>query len=72
MTARVLDGQGLAVRMQAEITPQVAECVRAHGRPPGLGIVLVGDDPASQVYVRNKVKTGTDVGFRVAPERLPA
>ena len=72
MAARVLDGQGLAARMQAEITPEVATFVRAHGRPPGLGIVLVGDDPASQVYVRNKVKAGTDVGFRVDLERLPA
>jgi len=58
--------------MQAEIKPEVAAFVSAHGRPPGLGIVLVGDDPASQVYVRNKVKAGTDVGFRVDLERLPA
>jgi methylenetetrahydrofolate dehydrogenase (NADP+)/methenyltetrahydrofolate cyclohydrolase len=70
MTARVLDGQALAARMQEEIKPQVAEFVAKHGRPPGLGIVLVGNDPASQVYVRNKVKAGTDVGFRVDLERL--
>jgi len=72
MTARVLDGQALAMRMQDEIKPQVGEFVRKHGRPPGLGIVLVGDDPASQVYVRNKVKAGADVGFRVDLERMPA
>ena len=71
MTARVLDGQALATRMQEEIKPQVAEFVKKHGRPPGLGIVLVGDDPASQVYVRNKVKAGGDVGFRVDLERMP-
>jgi methylenetetrahydrofolate dehydrogenase (NADP+)/methenyltetrahydrofolate cyclohydrolase len=71
MTARVLDGQALATRMQEEIKPQVAEFVKAHGRPPGLGIVLVGNDPASQVYVRNKVKAGADVGFRVDLERMP-
>ena len=71
MTARVLDGQALAHRMQEEIKPQVAAFVRERGRPPGLGIVLVGDDPASQVYVRNKVKAGQDVGFRVDLERLP-
>jgi methylenetetrahydrofolate dehydrogenase (NADP+)/methenyltetrahydrofolate cyclohydrolase len=69
--ARILDGQALAVRIQEEIKPQVAEFVRRHGRPPGLGIVLVGSDPASQVYVRNKVKAGTSVGFRVDLERLP-
>ena len=71
MRARVLDGQALAARMQEEIKPQVAQYVSERGRPPGLGIVLVGDDPASQVYVRNKVKAGNDVGFRVDLERLP-
>jgi methylenetetrahydrofolate dehydrogenase (NADP+)/methenyltetrahydrofolate cyclohydrolase len=71
MTGRVLDGQALATRMQAEITPNVAAFTERHGRPPGLGIVLAGNDPASQVYVRNKVKAGTDVGFRVDLERLP-
>ena len=71
MTARVLDGQALATRMQGEIKPKVAEFVSSHGRPPGLGIVLVGSDPASHVYVRNKVKAGSDVGFRVDLEKLP-
>jgi methylenetetrahydrofolate dehydrogenase (NADP+)/methenyltetrahydrofolate cyclohydrolase len=71
MTARVLDGQALAARMQEEIKPQVAEFVSRRGRPPGLGIVLVGSDPASQVYVRNKVRAGGDVGFRVDLERMP-
>jgi methylenetetrahydrofolate dehydrogenase (NADP+)/methenyltetrahydrofolate cyclohydrolase len=71
MTARTLDGQALALRMQEEIKPQVAAFVKAHGRPPGLGIVLVGADPASQVYVRNKVKAGGEVGFRVDLERMP-
>jgi methylenetetrahydrofolate dehydrogenase (NADP+)/methenyltetrahydrofolate cyclohydrolase len=71
MTARVLDGQALSVRMRQEITPLVAAFAARHRRPPGLGIVLAGNDPASQVYVRNKVKAGTDVGFRVDLERLP-
>jgi len=71
MTARVLDGQALATRMQEEIKPQVADFISKHGRPPGLGIVLVGNDAASQVYVRNKVKAGADVGFRVDLERMP-
>jgi methylenetetrahydrofolate dehydrogenase (NADP+)/methenyltetrahydrofolate cyclohydrolase len=71
MTARVLDGQALATRLQEEIKPRVAEFVSTHGRPPGLGIVLVGGDPASQVYVRNKVKAGGEVGFRVDLERMP-
>ena len=71
MTARVLDGQALAARLQEEIKPRVAAFVSTHGRPPGLGIVLVGDDPASHVYVRNKVKAGSDAGFRVDLERMP-
>jgi methylenetetrahydrofolate dehydrogenase (NADP+) / methenyltetrahydrofolate cyclohydrolase len=71
MAATVLDGQALANRMQDEIKPEVAAFAARHGRPPGLGILLVGSDPASQVYVRNKVKAGTDVGFRVDLERLP-
>lgn len=73
MPARVLDGQALAVRMQQqEIKPQVADFVREHGRPPGLAIVLVGNNPASEVYVRNKLKSGSEVGFRADLERLPA
>jgi methylenetetrahydrofolate dehydrogenase (NADP+)/methenyltetrahydrofolate cyclohydrolase len=71
MTARVLDGQALATRMQEEIKPRVADFISKHRRPPGLGIVLVGSDAASQVYVRNKVKAGADVGFRVDLERMP-
>jgi methylenetetrahydrofolate dehydrogenase (NADP+) / methenyltetrahydrofolate cyclohydrolase len=72
MAARILDGQALAVRMQQEISPAVAAFTRRHGRPPGLAIVLVGDDPASEVYVRNKLRSGAAVGFRADLERLPA
>ena len=72
MSARVLDGQALATRMQQEIAPQVADFTATHRRPPGLAIVLVGDNPASEVYVRNKLKAGTAIGFRADLERLPA
>ena len=71
MTARLLDGQALARQIQQEITPEVASFARRHGRPPGLAIVLVGHNPASEVYVRNKLKAGSDVGFRADLERLP-
>jgi methylenetetrahydrofolate dehydrogenase (NADP+)/methenyltetrahydrofolate cyclohydrolase len=72
MSARVLDGQALARRLQDEIRPEVAAFTAQRGRPPGLGIVLVGDNPASEVYVRNKLKAGAEIGFRADLERLPA
>lgn len=72
MTARLLDGQALARRIQQELVPQVADFTGRHGRPPGLAIVLVGQNPASEVYVRNKITAGGDVGFRADLERLPA
>jgi methylenetetrahydrofolate dehydrogenase (NADP+)/methenyltetrahydrofolate cyclohydrolase len=71
MTARVLDGKALADRLRGEITPNVREFTRRYGRAPGLAIVLIGENPASEVYVRNKLKTGREVGFRVDLERLP-
>lgn len=71
MTARRLDGQALATRMQADLVPEVKAFRALHGRPPGLAIVLVGRDPASEVYVRNKLKSGATIGFRADLERLP-
>jgi methylenetetrahydrofolate dehydrogenase (NADP+)/methenyltetrahydrofolate cyclohydrolase len=72
MTARILDGQALAARLQDEVMPRVEAFKSRHGRPPGLGILLVGTDPASEVYVRNKVKSGQAHGLRVDLQRLPA
>ena len=72
MTARMLDGQALARTIQEEIRPEVAAFAAQHGRPPGLGIVLVGENPASEVYVRNKLKAGAEIGFRADLERLAA
>ena len=71
MRARVLDGQALAKRIREELAPQVAAFAAQHGRPPGLGIVLVGHDPASEVYVRNKLKAAGEAGMRSDLERLP-
>src|SRR5262247_3119888 len=71
MSARVLDGQTLATRIQEEIKPRVAEFTRRRGRPPGLAIVLVGNNSASEVYIRRKLQAGSEVGFRADLERLP-
>ena len=62
----------MPARFKEELRPAVAAFTRAAGRPPGLGLVLVGDDPASQVYVRNKTRSGADVGFHVDLQQLPS
>ena len=72
MTARLLDGNLIARDIRASVAPGVAAFTAAAGRPPCLGIVLVGEDPASEIYVRNKVKAGTESGLRVDLRRLPA
>jgi methylenetetrahydrofolate dehydrogenase (NADP+)/methenyltetrahydrofolate cyclohydrolase len=71
-TARVLDGVALAAQIRAELGDRVGAFTRRQGRPPGLGIVLVGDDPGSEIYVRNKLKTAGESGLRADVYRLPA
>lgn len=72
MTARKLDGKALAATMRAEIATRVAERTRRGKLPPGLAAVLVGEDPASQVYVRNKHKACQDAGLASWVHNLPA
>jgi methylenetetrahydrofolate dehydrogenase (NADP+)/methenyltetrahydrofolate cyclohydrolase len=71
MSARILDGAAGAAAIRAEAIPEVQAFQSAAGRPPGLGIVLVGNDPGSEVYVRNKVKAGGEAGLWVDLQRLP-
>jgi methylenetetrahydrofolate dehydrogenase (NADP+)/methenyltetrahydrofolate cyclohydrolase len=72
MSARLLDGNAIARAIRESVRPQVESFTARAGRAPGLGIVLVGDDPASEIYVRNKVRAGSESGLRVDLERLPA
>src|SRR5258708_9232182 len=72
MAARVLDGVAVATQIGAEVAPAVAAFTARAGRPPGLGIVLVGDNPASEVYVRNKLKSAGEAGLFADLTRLPA
>jgi len=72
MTAQLLDGNAIARSIREAVAPDVVVFAARAGRPPALGIVLVGDDPASEIYVRNKVRAGTESGLRVDLERLPA
>jgi hypothetical protein len=71
MPARLLDGAAVAQAIRAETRPAVDAFTARAGRPPGLGIVLVGAHPASELYVGNKVKSGGEAGLRVDLERLP-
>ena len=70
--AQRLDGVAVATRIREEVAPRVAAFTAARGRQPGLHILLVGDDPASQIYVRNKERAGTEAGLLVSVHRLPA
>jgi len=69
--ATILDGKAVAQQIREELSTRVANVKKKLGRPPALAIVLVGDDPASEVYVRNKLKTAEDAGMGVQFERLP-
>lgn len=66
----LLDGKETAAEIRAEIKEEVAGLEAKYGRKPGLAVVLVGEDPASQVYVRNKERACEDCGIRSIPHRL--
>jgi methylenetetrahydrofolate dehydrogenase (NADP+) / methenyltetrahydrofolate cyclohydrolase len=72
MSARILDGIAAGDAIRAEVRPQVEAFTARHGRPPGLALVLVGDDPASELYVGNKLKSAAGSGLHADIERLPA
>jgi methylenetetrahydrofolate dehydrogenase (NADP+)/methenyltetrahydrofolate cyclohydrolase len=70
--ASIIDGKAIAAKVRSEVAVRVAERV-ARGRPaPGLAVVLVGDDPASEVYVRSKARATREVGMVSFEHRLPA
>jgi len=72
MTAERLDGKAIAAEIRGAVKSGVDALKKAGERPPGLSVVLVGDAPASQVYVRNKAKACEEVGFYSEVHRLPA
>jgi methylenetetrahydrofolate dehydrogenase (NADP+)/methenyltetrahydrofolate cyclohydrolase len=71
MTAQLIDGNALSRQLRADVSARVT-ALKAKGITPGLAVVLVGDNPASQVYVRNKVKACEDTGMHSVLERWPA
>ncbi|MBN9583387.1 MAG: bifunctional methylenetetrahydrofolate dehydrogenase/methenyltetrahydrofolate cyclohydrolase FolD [Afipia sp.] len=72
MPARVIDGKSFAADLRQQIAKNVVELKTEHGITPGLAVVLVGDDPASQVYVRNKGAQTVEAGMMSFEHRLPA
>lgn len=72
MTATIIDGKASAARLREKIAAETARLASAHGLRPGLATVLVGNDPASEVYVRNKGKTAEALGFKSVHVVLPA
>jgi methylenetetrahydrofolate dehydrogenase (NADP+) / methenyltetrahydrofolate cyclohydrolase len=72
MTATIIDGRAIAARVRADIAREVAELGRQGARSPGLATVLVGEDPASAVYVGGKQRACAEVGMKPFDVRLPA
>lgn len=72
LTARILDGKALAKRIRGDLAAGMDDLIQRLGRPPGLGVILVGEDPASTVYVRNKERAATRIGMLSRVVRMPA
>ena len=69
-SAKIIDGKAVAAQLRADIAGQVAALNSEHGIKPGLAVVLVGEDPASKVYVRNKAKQTVEVGMHSVEDKL--
>ena len=72
MTARIIDGKAVARKLRAEYAERIADLKVRHGVVPGIAVILVGDNPASQVYVRNKISACKDTGIHSELYQLPA
>jgi methylenetetrahydrofolate dehydrogenase (NADP+)/methenyltetrahydrofolate cyclohydrolase len=72
MSAVLIDGKAIAAGLQARLAERVARLKAQHGAVPGLAVVLVGDDAASDIYVRSKLRASDKVGLRSIEHRLPA
>jgi methylenetetrahydrofolate dehydrogenase (NADP+)/methenyltetrahydrofolate cyclohydrolase len=71
MSAKIIDGKLIAASLRLKITEQSARLAKTIGRPLGLAVVLVGDNPASEVYVRNKTRSCVEVGINSFDHKLP-
>ena len=71
MTARIIDGKAIAADLRARVAGEVARLKRDHNIEPGLAAVLVGENPASAVYVRSKAKQTVEAGMKSFEHKLP-
>lgn len=71
MAAKLIDGKAIAAKVRGEVAEEVRSFQAAHGRAPGLAVVRVGHDPASEVYVRGKIKASGEVGIHSEEHHLP-
>jgi methylenetetrahydrofolate dehydrogenase (NADP+)/methenyltetrahydrofolate cyclohydrolase len=71
MTARIIDGKAIAADLRGKVAEAVRRLLRDRGLVPGIAVVLVGQNPASEVYVRNKSKAVTEAGMRPFDQHLP-
>jgi methylenetetrahydrofolate dehydrogenase (NADP+)/methenyltetrahydrofolate cyclohydrolase len=71
MGAQIIDGKAIAARVRAQVAEEVAAFTAEHGRPPGLATILVGEDPASAVYVGGKQKASAEVGIQGFSHKMP-
>src|SRR5882672_2430740 len=71
MSARIIDGKTISADLRGKVTDAVHRLLRDRGVVPGIAVVLVGQNPASKVYVRNKSKAVTEAGIRPFDQHLP-
>lgn len=71
MSAHIIDGKAVAAKLRSELKTEVEAMAKERNMRPGLAVILVGDDPASHVYVRNKIKACENVGLQSFEVRLP-
>ncbi len=71
MTARIIDGKAIAAQLRGKVAGEVARLKQAHDLTPGIAVVLVGTNPASEVYVRTKSKAVAEAGMRAIDRKLP-
>jgi methylenetetrahydrofolate dehydrogenase (NADP+)/methenyltetrahydrofolate cyclohydrolase len=72
MTAKIIDGKAMAAQIREEVKDEVAELTAKYGKAPGLEVILIGDNPASAIYVRNKGRACENVGIRSETHHLPS